>query len=238
MDCGGQIESTRLFLASGDEPHRYLEGPTFRESDEVSLRRQALLTRSDAIAVNNLFQRRAGTFIGNRTDGVRRCIVCFYPLWRALCEPVKSILILVGELEVVGVANARDEHIMLIAREYTCWSEEEYASRPYDEPNIVVLTIHVPSRKEIDRTLLLERVKHSDCLNIVLSAVNDGTIGVALSCKGVALTGSDVRSLCGSNVTVFDNSDNHQCTKKTKKKASQKGGGKKDGFARGMSLRG
>jgi hypothetical protein len=69
------------------------------------------------------------------------------------------------------------------------------------------------------------------------------TIGVGVWWKGVVMTGNDVRDLgrsegVGGSEESTTKGGNGGRTKKKKKGKPPNKGGKKDGFARGMSMRG
>ena len=67
-------------------------------------------------------------------------------------------------------------------------------------------------------------------------AADGGTVVAVISDKGIVLSGEDARSL--KENLVKDTFNNGKSKKEKKKKKTPKKGGKKDGFARGMSLRG
>jgi hypothetical protein len=101
---------------------------------------------------------------------------------------------------------------------------------------IVAVIIHVPSRREISRMQLLQGV--STEVPHVTKDCHE-TIGVGLSWKGVVMTGSDVRSVTGSpDAIMLEDRDALARFSKKKKKQKKQKTTKKDGFARGMSLRG
>jgi F420-0:gamma-glutamyl ligase len=102
----------------------------------------------------------------------------------------------------------------------------------------VAILVHVASRREVHRLNLIDSVEEDDPLPELCSSASGGTIGIALSCRGVVMTGSRVRSIAEPRVIQLDDAAPiHRSAKKKKKKVVPKNN-KKDGFARGMSLRG
>lgn len=109
------------------------------------------------------------------------------------------------------------------------------------------ILLHIPTGREIGRRLWLADAAHllndngnddSASNKFILSADAQGTIGLGLSGRGIAMTGSDVRAVGGvSNVHIIPDTQNVRSGKKKKKRKANIAG-KKDGFARGMSLRG
>jgi hypothetical protein len=104
-------------------------------------------------------------------------------------------------------------------------------------PSIDAIVIHVPSRRAIHRVCLLEEELGEVCGTHIFFTSNGDTIGVGLGWKGVVLTGEDVREV-GSNTMHAIEEERSRKARKQKKKKRQTTKGKKDGFARGMSLTG
>ena len=69
-------------------------------------------------------------------------------------------------------------------------------------------------------------------------AAAGGTVAAAAWWAGVVSTGVDARDARMDSTPEADNQDAKASSAKKKKKKGQKKSGKKDGFARGMSLRG
>ena len=99
--------------------------------------------------------------------------------------------------------------------------------------------LHIPSGREIGRQIWLANAARlmGNSHKFVMTTDAHETIALGLSWRGVAMTGNDVRFV-GDSATVHVIPDDR--TRSTKKKKKRKGNksGKKDGFARGMSLRG
>jgi F-box domain len=126
------------------------------------------------------------------------------------------------------------------------------------EESLVLVVVHVPSRREIGRKTLPEtkviltrnqvhdydsRSSPSSSWRLRLSSVSagGGTLGLALNVVGIILTGDDVRCLGPTDRILLSGTGGEHAEhresdgKKKKKKGKKSSGGKKDGFARGMS---
>lgn len=102
------------------------------------------------------------------------------------------------------------------------------------------IIIHVKSRQQLERVCLLEdltpEMNPSSLYDVPVFLASDGnTVGLAVGWKGVLLTGSDVRSTHLGRERL--SSEDKSKKKKKKLRLSSKGS-KKDGFVRGMSVRG
>jgi len=164
----------------------------------------------------------------------------FYPLNRDEGVPLYSLLRLSGDIEVVRGTTVRDEHVLLLCRHYQRTVEAEADSESVIEISICAILVHIPTKSEIGRLTLLDRVGPDIVEVPVISLDIDDTIGLALSWKGVVMTGNGVRSHASQMTIVLEDSPlkSHAGSGKKKKKRKGAKGGKKDGFARGMSLRG
>lgn len=102
---------------------------------------------------------------------------------------------------------------------------------------VTAVIVHVPSRREVERICLLKGQTSATFINPHIVVHGNETIGLSLSWEGVVMTGDDVRSILDASKVVILDDAQTRSLKKKKKRAPAKGG-KKDGFARGMSLRG
>ena len=106
------------------------------------------------------------------------------------------------------------------------------------------VAFHVGSRQKIHReAFVLKASAYGDSVVPRLSRSSGGTVGVGYGCYGIALTGLEVQSQRseGGFFTYHDtnkNTSSNANNNNRKKKKGRHGKGKKDGFARGMSLRG
>ena len=144
---------------------------------------------------------------------------------------------------MVGV---RDDYCVVIARFFTesGFPAEQTGGHWGNEldrgARVFAITVHVPSRREIERLCLYEDFGWN---RLSLAAFGD-TVACGVWLKGILITGADVYSITPENnkkfVTVLDDASgsNKAFKKKTKKRRSKGTGSKKDGFARGQSLRG
>lgn len=140
---------------------------------------------------------------------------------------------------MVGV---RDDYCVVIARFFTesgfpaglvagHWSDRV--------ARVFAITVHVPSRREIERLCLYEDFGW----NRLSLAVSGDTVACGVWLKGLIITGADVYGIMPAknkkSVTVLDDAAGSKAfKKKTKRRRSKGTGSKKDGFARGQSLRG
>lgn len=138
----------------------------------------------------------------------------------------------------------RDEYLCCLVRFYSetgfivndggggHWGGENRATKVY------CIIVHTPTRFELERICLYE--DHGNNKLCFAGNVNGGTVCCAFSSKGIIMTGNDIRKLPSTisddSFIVLDNST--KISKKKGKKRLSKGKGKKDAFARGMSLRG
>lgn len=153
-----------------------------------------------------------------------------------------SKLVLGENCTIDRMVGFRDDYVVLLVRFFTetgfaavdggggHWGTDRVAK-------IFALTIHVPSRREIERLCLYEDFG----LNKLTLAVSGDTVACGVWIKGLIMTGPDVRSVGmtdGKTVVILDDYGGKAPKKKGKNKGRKKGSGKKDGFARGQSLRG
>ena len=234
IDPTGQAEIPQLVEESDGIDRQVLLNDS---SDEWALapsnHRVVQLVSTDAIAVD----------VWHRTVNSRviehKSMVSFYPRSRNATEAPSTVLEIFGDVEVVRIASIRDRHILLLCREHATPTTTADPGDDNSPPvSIVAVLVDVEHKREIHRATLQEGagLGMSDVPEI--SSVSEDTIGVGLSWKGVVMTGSAIRSVVETSVIVIENSSpNCRSVKKKKKKQIAKGS-KKDGFARGMSLRG
>lgn len=200
--------------------------------------RPLLITSTDIIASDVLCRRVDGRIQERKT------FVSFYSRFpSASTDESHSSLTVDGDMVADRLVNLRDTHAVLICRKY----DADHPVEPFDHSGdeLIVLCaviIHILSRKEIGRIIILSEnigLEWQDILE--MAAWNDGTIGAAVSWKGIIMTGSDIRALGDHSTVIVDGSHDDspmRASLKKKKKRQPNKGGKKDGFARGMSLRG
>lgn len=174
-----------------------------------------------------------------------KATITFYSRFPGLDGSVAAIAkLVIGEnCTMDRMFGFRDDYVILLVRFFTetgfaavdggggHWGTDRVS-------RVFALTIHVPSRREIERICLYEDLGS----NKLTFAVSGDTVACGVWLKGLIMTGSDVRSVGlksdGKSVIVLEDANNKATKKKKEKKRRSKGSGKKDGFARGQSLRG
>jgi hypothetical protein len=149
-----------------------------------------------------------------------------------------------GNLDIVRLVNWKDHHVIALCREYhPCLQDEPDEAADDDEElpsqiSLCAVCIQVSTGHEIGRFRLLEEISHDLSEIPIISNVHGSTIGIGFACKGVIMTGNDIRSVGDHRVVVLgDSLPARSSPKKKNKKVSTKSH-RKDGFMRGMSLRG
>jgi hypothetical protein len=196
--------------------------------------RPVVITFSDVVLADTLFRELDG---GRK---VKKSVVSFYP--RFGNDLSYATLTLEGDCEAIRMERIQDDYAVVLCRVRKFLNAE--AAIDGDDAvslSIEAIVIHVPSRRAIHRVCLLEEdsafpMPGNDDIPILFAASGE-TVGVGLWWKGVILTGKDVREV-GSNTMHAVEDEKSRGAKKQKKKQRQSTKGKKDGFARGMSLTG
>lgn len=223
IEASGEVHVTQLIEASDLVRNEIVDEEW---TMTTSSHRATVLTASDVVAADVLER-----VVDNQVLE-RRSVLSFYPRYPASGASSYTILNVAGDMEAVRLVNLRDSHIVLIARERRSNASGDKVL------SICGVVIHVPSRHEIGRMALLDGISEDEADIPVMSVINDGTIGVGLSWKGVVMTGSDCRAVGDSQSIIVDAVGTTPKSAKKKKKGKAKKTSKKDGFARGMSLRG
>jgi hypothetical protein len=199
--------------------------------------RPVVITSSDIVVADTLFQEIGG---GKK---VKKCVLSFYP--RFVQDISYATLALDGECEAIRMENMQDDYAVVLCRVRESLNPEvtfdTLAGGDTALPSIQAIVIHVSSRKVIHQGCLLDEdsaFPTSETYDIPIFFTSNGdTVGVGLWWKGVIVTGKDVRDV-GSNSMHAVEREQSRSAKKQKKKKQHTIKGKKDGFARGMSLRG
>jgi hypothetical protein len=158
-----------------------------------------------------------------------------------------------GNLEISSISLLRDEHIVVVGRLYVTDSDGTefddldghwFGGTTGGLVSLYAIIVHVASRSEIERICLVEDLEACLDSDIATSgelpfkvAATAGTVCAGIWWKGVIMTGQEVRHAPESSQGVDQQAHTPGKQKKKKKKTPKKGG-KKDAFARGMSLRG
>ena len=249
VDASGQMQSPRLVEASAVVRSELLQ-------DNWQLHnahhRPLVITSTDIVTVDSLFHEVGG---GKK---VNKSVLSFYP--RFTHGISYATLTVEGNCQAIRMESTHDDYVVVLCRvdrsdpntgEDIDAIDGEWFGRdaPADESSsprtIDAIVIHVPSRKEIHRVCLMEQEQSSDIPNnfdipIIFSPYGSGsnTVGVGLGWKGIVMTGTDVRDIGCRPLHIVPENVPRTGRKQKKKKRQQGKGGKKDGFARGMSLRG
>jgi len=237
IDFSGNIESNFAVGSSEwSQTERVLEdGWTVRLDD----RRPIVVTLTDVVVGDTLTR----VVEENNNERKYKSHVTFYSRYAPVNQNDEPIFKLsIGENCMIDrMVGVREDYIVLLVRFF---AEDGYPAESNGghwgnalerAARVFAINIHVPSRREIERCCLYEDFGW----NRLTLAVFGGTYACGVWLKGLIMTGSDVRSVkaaTSKTTLVLDDSVGKK-TKKGKTRRS-KGAGKKDGFARGMSLRG
>jgi hypothetical protein len=156
--------------------------------------------------------------------------LAFFPRFPLESEPSFTILNLRGKLELVDMTVVRENYIVAI-----CFDASE------SNGSYILVAIHIPNREEIGRIRF--SCGRFGTRHRLIQSSTGGTIALELGGGyGIIMTGEDLRGLGrsrqGDSEDNAGDSSNTKGGSKKKKNPRSKKGGKKDGFARGMSLRG
>lgn len=254
LDASGEMSSPLPIEAAPLVRRELLEGANWQMQN--SSRRPVAITPFDIVVVDSLFQDLEG---GQK---INKSIVSFYP--RFSNDISYATLTLEGNCQADRLESIHDgEYVVVLCRVLETNSptdeandgidgqwfgvDEDEAVGDSNTRKTMAVIIHVPSRKEIHRACLFQEPAFAtqwlseDAPIFFTPNANGGrTIGVGLWWEGIIMTGSAVREVGAEQpLLVAANDETPRSGKKQKKKKRQQGkGGKKDGYARGMSLRG
>jgi hypothetical protein len=233
LDSTGQMQSPTVVEASRLVRNEILEDNWHMHPVH---RRPVVITFSDVVVADTLVREPDG---GRK---VKKSVVSFYS--RFVNDLSYATLTLEGDCEAICMERMQDDYAVVLCHVRKFRNSEAAIdstdSNDAASLSIEAIVIHVPSRRAIHRVCLLgeDWAFPPGNYNIpILFAANGETVGVGLWWKGVILTGKDVREV-GSNTMHAAEEEKSRNTKKQKKKQRQSTKGKKDGFARGMSLTG
>ena len=251
LDSSGQMRCPQVVEASGLVRNEILENGWQMQNTH---RRPVVITPSDIVTVDSLFRHVEGR------NKVSKTVVSFYPRF---VEGVSyATLALDGDCQAVRMESTHKDYVVVLCRFHksdTRTLEDDTdlidghwfgvdaaaADESITTTTIEAVIIHVPSRKVIHQVFLFEedaaaqpQINYDIPIFFTSSGSGRGTIGVGLSWKGLAMTGRDVRDVGLDSLQLAEEDAPRSCRKQKKKKRQPNRGGKKDGFARGMSLRG
>uniref|UniRef100_A0A7S2ES14 Cleavage/polyadenylation specificity factor A subunit N-terminal domain-containing protein n=1 Tax=Trieres chinensis TaxID=1514140 RepID=A0A7S2ES14_TRICV len=169
-----------------------------------------------------------------------RAVLTFHPIASLQCQGKVSPHPLTLEQEglVYHLAPIGDDHIIALCKDnvphWEMTAEGGWHRNANENETLLTVLIHVPSRQKMHLARLnyFPACDISSVLPFPISIVSrDSTLAVCTSKLGMVLIGDDMRKSDGDEKNGLKKSK-----KKKQKKASR--GGKKDGFARGLSTRG
>mmetsp|Transcript_22827 Transcript_22827/g.53928 ORF Transcript_22827/g.53928 Transcript_22827/m.53928 type:complete len:958 (+) Transcript_22827:44-2917(+) len=152
--------------------------------------------------------------------------------------PRQTTMTIAGTVRLYDMVLLRDEYVVAIGAEFPDESHATEDPQPLkvDSARIILVVVFLSAKQEIGRIGLTPPTgdRYNELKPRFIAQTSGGTLAMALGGLGIAMSGDDVRSLRTSVLAEVDDSPK----KKKKPSRSKKGSGKKDGFARGMSLRG
>mmetsp|Transcript_45123 Transcript_45123/g.109179 ORF Transcript_45123/g.109179 Transcript_45123/m.109179 type:complete len:892 (-) Transcript_45123:70-2745(-) len=172
-----------------------------------------------------------------------KSILSFNSYSASASSTLSSTVDLKGNLKVTDLVGFRHEHVLVLCHLHPRTGDTDidaidghWFGPPAEDGlmSLVGIVYHVPSQTEIHRVVLL-----GDQLGIPVPlavTVHGDTVAGSVWWKGLLMTGEDVRAR-QEDCTAQEPPTPTSKAKKKKKKTPKKGG-KKDGFARGMSMRG
>eukprot|EP00980_Cylindrotheca_fusiformis_P005681 scaffold1184_cov132-Cylindrotheca_fusiformis.AAC.102 len=149
-------------------------------------------------------------------------------------------MVVAGNCEVYRIIPYREEHILVLCQNHPepvdAIDGQWFGPSNSRENSLYGIIVHIPSRTEIYRVCLMDNDASmmDDCRVHLCMVAEGGTVAAGIWWKGIVMTGEEVRRIQYDPVEK----ENTPSKSKKKKKKTPKKGGKKDGFARGMSLRG
>ena len=242
----GSIEQNvnlhNLVLLKGSELSRneiFLEG-----WELLIIRQRPIVVLPSEVVVADTFAR--------EIEGGRKNFKSIVSFYSSLKGNLPRTLELEGNLEVCLLVPFKVNIILVICRQRTPPPDQTevdnvdghwFADSAHDQVSLCAVIIHISSTTEIERVSLIDDLVPHLGPDVATSgelpvkvAVSAGTVAASVWWKGVVITGEEAR-LTNDDSPGYDHAQASTKAKKKKKKTPKKGG-KKDGFARGMSLRG
>jgi hypothetical protein len=203
----------------------------FRDTGHVD---HLLATPSDFVTASTIEQ----------TDGLNsvrstRSIIFFHPREKEHEQgSLPDIMVYSNSFTIISLTAIRTEHMLMMCAQTTVTpaTAEAPAIAVATRIEMFAILVHVPTRCEIGRVVFAPGQHLTPGPPLIVCDGN--TIGVALSHKGVALTGEDVRDVGGRADCASSPRGDSGPSRKTKKATGRQKRGKKDAFARGMTMRG
>ena len=149
-----------------------------------------------------------------------------------------SSLILDGFNDVKSLHyDGKDHVLMLCSRRVGRVAVEGDANTSVYDELLDLLVLHIPSKNVINSCCLTKCNEIDECQKLSYDGTKSDIMAFYEKREGVMITSCHIRGL-KDHATFNASSNTSTSTKSKKKKRLASKGGKKDGFARGMSLRG
>ena len=231
----GQIKNPQVIEASEIAREEILQDGW--ELFETPRFRKIVITPTDVVA--------ADIFV-HPFRHLQQSFVSFYARNPPKGQPSYFTLALPGVINIFSLACVRDKHLIVVCHEIVKNQVDTLAPAtltPSSRTDVIVIVIDIPSRREIGRTRWLSKVLDEwQPDDIPLLAVdNSGTMAIGLSWKGIIMTGSNIRSVSDAASASKMGAEcplRSPVPPKKKKPPKTIKGKKKDGFVRGLSMRG
>ena len=237
IEPSGHVQSVHTIEASKVNGTEFRDGGWNLQSD---FKQRIVMTESDIIVAYCLSQQ------AHDENTMYRTIILFYPRFSA--DMSYETLQISGCCKALGIYQLRDHHVVILCEVHVSTDIDRNAAfensnnRQYSDPlelsRYCTVLVHVPTRREIHRSYMVDEnffssaVNPDDHLPLHFAAIGD-TVGVSVFWKGVMMTGSDVRGLGASY--DFNDCSLQKCTKMKIKKLKRKKGNTKVGLAHGRS---
>ena len=252
IDSTGHVQAPRV-VENSDIIRQSLVAEGFESFPSSSL----LVCASSVVAMETIYKVNPEQE-GGVEPSIYKTFLSFFPRLpsyeeeRPDASTDSAVMEISGNIRGHSIVLLRDDYIILFCTEVSSAIDEvdgQWFAPPEEE--VVssqvhnMLVVHVPSRREVGRVPFAKNVEY-DPLSPQFSTQSHNTIALSIGGIGISMTGYDVRNqvdsyaLGGRVKLAGDHDTEGGRQQKVKKKPSRnkKGGSKKDGFARGMSLRG
>ena len=238
IDATEQVQCAEL-AGTSEVVRARLEGQEEGWHTPQSYRQSILITANDVIVGDILVR------VVQEAVQERRSFISFHPRHDASSEATTCAMEIPGNMEIVRMARLRDQHAIVLCRAYVAaapldstpepvgghWLRRAQPLSSSDRTDVCAIVFHIPTRCQVGSCCLLEDIHLADAPHVTVDSGD--TLGVALSWKGLVMTGNDVRYV-GDDSTMNESSPPRSGKKKKKKGSRTRREGKKDEFARGM----
>lgn len=229
IDSSGHVEGNFAFGSSVWSQRERIEEEGWAEHIEKV--RPVVVTPTDIVVGDTLTRQQ-------NENGPKefKAIVTFYSRRSEAKSNLKSKLSVGENCMIDRMVGCRDDYVVLICR---LFGKTNHGLEAEHQPaQVDAITIHVPSRRAIDRTCLYEDYGN----NKLCLSVGGNTVVCGVWLKGLIMSGDDVRSVGTRNATqtIVEQDVSPAKASKSKKGKTRcvKGRNVKDGFVRGLTMRG